>query len=527
MKKIYTLLMAVIITTLSFGQAPRKMSYQAIIRDASGSLVNEQEIGIKITILQGAADGTVVYLETQTPETNKNGLVSIEIGGGAGFADIDWSAGPYFINTETDPEGGTNYRISGTNQLLTVPYALHAKTAETISEPIVESDPVFEAHLASDIEATDISNWDEAYFWGDHSEEDYLTEETDPVFAVWDKSEGITITESQITDLQTYLTDISEQTISELSDIDVTGLETGMVLKYDAESEKWVVADDEGIIEETDPLFIESVASAIEDDDIDNWNKAYSWGDHSAEDYLTEETDPVFTSSEAFNITDAGSGEVITDAERVKLSGIDGSETKLSSGTRITVTGTGTEADPYIVNAVTAGATTYEIGDFAHGGVVFYVEDCGTKGLVAALEDQDGGYGVKWIGDDYNYMDYYLTNAIGEDIYEGKENTLKIIAVHSAKGDFDDYAALVCTAYMGGFGDWYLPSREELNQMWLNKSTIDATAEANGGTALSELFYWSSTEYYRYDAFAISFNTGSMRADMKHATNKMRAVRAF
>ena len=75
-----------------------------------------------------------------------------------------------------------NYTISGTNQLLTVPYALHAKTAETISEPIVENDPVFEASPASDIEVVDIGNWNEAYGWGDHSEEDYLTEETDPEF---------------------------------------------------------------------------------------------------------------------------------------------------------------------------------------------------------------------------------------------------------------------------------------------------------------------------------------------------------
>lgn len=58
--------------------------------------------------------------------------MSVEIGGGAGFNTIDWSAGPYFIETKTDPTGGTNYTITGTSQLLSVPYALHAKTAETV-----------------------------------------------------------------------------------------------------------------------------------------------------------------------------------------------------------------------------------------------------------------------------------------------------------------------------------------------------------------------------------------------------------
>ncbi len=91
------------------------------------------QIGMEINIRRGSVSGTIVYTETQTPTTNANGLVSIEIGGGEGFNAIDWSAGPYFIETKTDLTGGTNYTITGTNQLLSVPYALHAKTAETVA----------------------------------------------------------------------------------------------------------------------------------------------------------------------------------------------------------------------------------------------------------------------------------------------------------------------------------------------------------------------------------------------------------
>jgi hypothetical protein len=130
MKKLFTILSAIILTATLWAQSPQKMSYQAVIRNSSDQLVTNQPIGMQITILQGSASGTAVYTETQTPTTNANGLVSIEIGGEAGFDAIDWANGPYFIKTETDPTGGANYTITGTSQLLSVPYALHAKTAE-------------------------------------------------------------------------------------------------------------------------------------------------------------------------------------------------------------------------------------------------------------------------------------------------------------------------------------------------------------------------------------------------------------
>ena len=111
-------------------QAPNKMSYQAVIRDNSNALVTSQIVGMQISILQGSANGTAVYAENQTPTTNANGLASIEIGGGTvvsgNFTTIDWANGPYFIKTETDPAGGTNYTITGTSQLLSVPYAMYA-----------------------------------------------------------------------------------------------------------------------------------------------------------------------------------------------------------------------------------------------------------------------------------------------------------------------------------------------------------------------------------------------------------------
>jgi hypothetical protein len=134
MKTTITIFTALILTVSAFAQAPNKMSYQAVIRDNSNALVTNSSVGMQISILQTSPSGTAIYAETQTPTTNANGLVSIEIGSGTvvsgSFSTIDWASGPYFIKTETDPIGGTNYSILGISQLLSVPYALYAKKAE-------------------------------------------------------------------------------------------------------------------------------------------------------------------------------------------------------------------------------------------------------------------------------------------------------------------------------------------------------------------------------------------------------------
>ena len=132
MKKINTLLLFVLATVSILAQAPEKMSYQAVLRDASNVLLMNQEVGMQIRILQSTITGTAVYIERQTATTNINGLVSIAIGSGTSsddFSAIDWSAGPYFIKTAIDPSGGSSYSITGTSQLMSVPFAMYVKTS--------------------------------------------------------------------------------------------------------------------------------------------------------------------------------------------------------------------------------------------------------------------------------------------------------------------------------------------------------------------------------------------------------------
>ena len=134
MKKLTTLITLLLCAVTLFAQAPEKFTYQAVVRNANNSLVANTQVGMRVSILQGSANGSAVYVETQTATTNTNGLVTLSIGGGSvqqgTFANIDWGNGPFYLKTETDPNGGSNYTVTTTQQLLSVPYALYAKTAE-------------------------------------------------------------------------------------------------------------------------------------------------------------------------------------------------------------------------------------------------------------------------------------------------------------------------------------------------------------------------------------------------------------
>ena len=133
MKKFSFLIASLLFALCVQAQAPQKFSYQTVIRNASNQLLIGQTVGIKISILQGSANGSAVYAETHAPQTNTNGLATLEIGGGSllagNFANINWANGPFFVKTETDPNGGNNYTITNTSQLLSVPYALYAAKA--------------------------------------------------------------------------------------------------------------------------------------------------------------------------------------------------------------------------------------------------------------------------------------------------------------------------------------------------------------------------------------------------------------
>jgi hypothetical protein len=133
MKKITITLFSLLFSLCLMAQAPQKISYQAVVRDADGQLITNSTVGMRISIIKDDPDGPAEYVETHAPTTNANGLATLEIGEGTPvsgtFFSVEWRSGSHYVKTETDPNGGTNYTISGTSQLLSVPYALYSNIA--------------------------------------------------------------------------------------------------------------------------------------------------------------------------------------------------------------------------------------------------------------------------------------------------------------------------------------------------------------------------------------------------------------
>jgi hypothetical protein len=113
------------------------MAYQSVVRNATNQIVANQNIGVKISIVEGSLSGTTVYSETHTTTTNANGLFTLEAGGGTpttgAFSAINWGNGSHYIKSEIDVAGGSNYALSGTMELLSVPYALYAEKSGNAS----------------------------------------------------------------------------------------------------------------------------------------------------------------------------------------------------------------------------------------------------------------------------------------------------------------------------------------------------------------------------------------------------------
>jgi len=134
MKKSTLTLLGLFISLIFLAQSPEGFKYQAVVRNSSGIVVPNQSIGLQIRLRQGNAGGTPVYEESFAPTSNSYGLVNIAIGTGmvslGTFANIDWGNGPYFVEIGMDISGGSSYTIMGSSQLMSVPYALYAKTAE-------------------------------------------------------------------------------------------------------------------------------------------------------------------------------------------------------------------------------------------------------------------------------------------------------------------------------------------------------------------------------------------------------------
>jgi len=162
---------------------------------------------------------------------------------------------------------------------------------------------------------------------------------------------------------------------------------------------------------------------------------------------------------------------------------------------------------PYALHAKIAETiTAHYIGESYGGGKVFYVYDNGQHGLIAATADQSTG--IFW-------GSFTATNAVRDGVFAGQYNTERTIINEGA----GSYATQICANYQGGgYGDWYLPSKSELNLLYLQKSMV-------GG--FTSNWYWSSSEYDNNSAWGQNFSDGSQSNTDKGYTDRVRAVRSF
>jgi len=432
MKKVFTLLTLVFCTVSVWAQSPQKMSYQAVIRNSSGQLVTSLAVGMKISILKGSVTGSPVYIETQTPTSNANGLVSIEIGGGTlvsgNFAGIDWANGPYFLKTETDPSGGKSYSITGTSQLLSVPYALHAKIAESALN----------------------SKW--------------ITSGNNMYYNTGNIGIGTSFPTAKL---------------------QITGSTPGDAVLFISPN-KWIGVGDYGDIK---------------------------FGD--ANHYIRGENTKGMTFHDVdrfyFEGGNVGIGKS-TPTSKLDVIG----EINVNSNKIINVATPVNNNDAANKAYVDSKTGIHYVGESYGGGIVFYVYDNGQHGLIAATADQSTG--MQWYNGTFRF-----TGAAGDGLYAGEMNTAMIVATQMADNQTGNFAAKVCADYsvtVGGvtYGDWYLPSKYELNLLYAQKAVV-------GGIAYAA--YWSSTEYSSSGAFNLSFGDGRAYTPNKMTTYPVRAVRAF
>lgn len=476
MKKIFIIAAALFMTASVWAQSPEKMSYQAVVRDASNTLVVSQPVGMQISILKGGTSGTPMYVETQTPTTNANGLVSFEIGAGnlvsGDITNIDWSNDTYFIKTETDPTGGTTYTITGISQLLSVPYALHAKTAGSIIRDTlvgyVHSDTIGNFELKT---YNGIHNFYEVS--ASHDLYNSATQQYAIVGVTKDNHDPV---------------DPDNDTRAMLVHSDNLRALTKLVV---LEPGELTIAVLDANATGTSPLAIITMKDSTEELIIGN---SYSgMGNMQNLIRLGKES----TTMEFIDIN-TGTSSVFEFGEN----------------------GLALYNNGVIVWGINSDGSNFvpaSIGDFRDGGIVIATDQSGQHGLVADINDLGANFDWGCDGTD-------LPGADGTGFGDGAQNTTDIYN----NCQFGGIAAHACVnSTSDGYTDWFLPGKDAINSLYINKSIIDSVSTANGGSALINGSYWSSSEVDASNAWSQDFSNGASSPNSKLNAYNVRAVRLF
>jgi len=577
MKKLILSLVAIATISLSsFGQAPEGFKYQAVVRDAGNTILNNQAVGMQIEILQGGISGTPVYTESFTPTTNTYGLVNLEIGTGTtsdDFTIIDWANDTYFIRTSIDVTGGSSYAVMGTSQLMSVPYALYAKTSGS-SIPGPQGPAGNDGANGAQGPAGNDGAQGLQGIQGPAGADGAIGAQgaTGPQGPAGnDGAQGATGPQGPAGNDGAVGATGPQGPAGNDGAIGATGPTgpqgpvgatgaqgpagldgNGIASTVDNGDGTFTFTYDDGTTfttsDLTGPQGVTGPQGPIGNDGaigatgpqgpIGNDGPTGATGPQgpAGNDGAVGATGPQGPQGLTGNAGPQGAtgpqgltgpqGPAGNDGAQglqgiqgpigaTGATGAQGQGGVTTAGTGINVTGAGTGLDPYVVNAGTCGLS---IGDTYQGGIIFYLDATGCHGLIAAPSDQSTGI-VWWNGS------YTNTYASGSGLFDGDGNCYRI---RGSQGDCAscNAAELCLDLILGGYLDWYLPSKYELNLMYRNIGQGNALGLGNVG-GFASYFYWSSTEYGNASAWRQNFGSGSQGANDKANYHYVRAVRAF
>ena len=470
MKNTLILFTFLILSASSFSQAPQKMSYQAVIRNSSGALVNSTTVGIKISIIQGSIAGTIVYSETQSTTTNANGLASLEIGSGVvisgSFSSINWAASPFFIKTQTDPTGGTNYTITGSSQLMSVPYALFSANGTPGPQGPIG-----------------------------------LTGAQGPV-----GPQGLVGPSATPADMN-YAQNIGAQVILQSGNfqniISVSLTTSGGPVEVSTYGD---ANNPSGPVLGRLQLYRDTIALGNDcwvEGDATNENQQFGMSvvdEPPAGTHIYTLKANFLQSTTYFGET---SGPVI---HAIELLGPQGA---------IGLTGAIGPQGPAGV-----GGFIHWIGQEFGGGVIFHLfkDAQGVEhGLIVDKTDLSTN-----VWSNVNQIEIVPS---AQSSWDGLSNSNAIVG---QAGHTSSASALCLNLTNGGQSDWYLPSVQELNMLWNNYYTVARSlSQISGATQLQQAAYWSSTETGANGAWSCNFYNGFASSLNKGNTAYVRAVRAF
>src|SRR3989344_4286275 len=463
----------------AIAQAPSQMSYQAVIRNSSGGLQSNSTIGIRISILQGAINGTPVYVETNNQITNQNGLLSLIIGNGTvvsgSFSGIDWSNGPYFIQTETDISGGVNYSISSTNQLLSVPYALYAETSGS-STPGPQGPMGIPG--VNGLNGTDGLSAYQIWINQGNSgtEADFLT-----------SFQGAAGSQGPVGAMG------PQGPTGPIGMSGANGLNGSNGTDGLSAYEIWINQGNSGT--ETDFLnWLQAPASA-DDQNLTEVLAEGNYGNMVQIKQIADPTDPQDAVTKAY---------------------VDLLEDRLDS-----LINALTPTPLYVQQRLDLGETPMQIytsynalldslfGKTYLGGLIASFNITNGTGLIAAPTDQS-------IAAVWRCSGVSMTGAYGTAIGTGVTNTAYIVANCAST---PIAAQIANDLVLNGYSDWHLPSKAELNELYVHMTYLAFP----GGTQT----YWSSTEYDSINGWRHNFNNNFVGGYAKTTAARVRAVRYY